>query len=285
MTVAPQSNPTVARRELAVFFRSLREQRKHSLDELAGYLGVAASQASRLDTGARGYRVEDVEKLSTWYDLAEADRKRLLALAEESRRRSWWQQVEVAPAYRTLIGMELAAVSINEYCGSVMPGLLQTRDYAEAAAAAGAIDVQPEKIHSAAAVRMRRQEVLERDPPPQLWVVMDEAALARVAGGREIMLTQLQHLHSIAMRPNITVQVIGFEYGLHPGLTGHFILLGMDGSLPDVVYKEDQLESSDSSLEENLRFTRRLWDSLRALALSPRDSLDRIMQYAERLAN
>ncbi|MDT7794234.1 MAG: hypothetical protein QOD59_3670 [Mycobacterium sp.] len=158
------------------------------------------------------------------------------------------------------------------------------RNSAEAAVAAGSIDVQPEKIHSAADVRMRRQEVLSVTHRRN-WVVMDEAALARVAGGREVMLTQLQRLHSAARRPNVTVQVIGFEYGLHPGLTGHFILLEMEGSLPDVVYKEDQLESSDSSLEENLRFTRRLWDSLRALALSPRDSLDRIMQYAERLAN
>ncbi|OLT14229.1 hypothetical protein BJF78_19715 [Pseudonocardia sp. CNS-139] len=219
MDVAQEPNPTAARRELALYFRTLREQRRYGLDQLAAYLGVSEAQASRLDKGARGLRPEDVRRLARWYQLPEPERDRLLALSSESRRRGWWQQVDLDESYRTLIGMEQAAHAINEYCGSVIPGLLQTREYAEAAGAAGALDVPRSRVDLAIEVRMRRQQVLDRDSPPLLWVVLDESALARVAGGRAAMRTQLEHLLAAADRPGVTIQVIGFEYGVHPAAT------------------------------------------------------------------
>ena len=85
---------------------------------------------------------------------------------------------------------------------------------------------------------MRRQQILARQPPPELWVVIDEAALARVAGGQAVMRNQLEHLLSKANEPGITVQIIGFEYGLYPGGGNHFILLRMGDDLPDVLYTE-----------------------------------------------
>ena len=185
VTVAVDANPTVARRQLAVFLKRLREQRKRSLDEVAKHLGVAVSQASRLDTGARGYSPDDVGSLASWYGLSETDEASLLALAEESRKRAWWQQVDLMPSYRTLIGMEQAAESINEYTSSVIPGLLQTRDYAQAMIRASELDIRPDRVEQAVAVRMRRQQVLTRERAPQLWVVIDEAVLARVTGGIE----------------------------------------------------------------------------------------------------
>ena len=283
MTGAPQVNPTVARRELAMIFRAFREQQKRSLEEVASHLGVSVPQASRLDTGARGFRPEDVRRLADWYGLPAAEVPRLLVLAEESRRRGWWQQVEVPPSYRTLIGMEQAAESINEYGGLVIPGLLQTRKFAEAATAAVVLDIQPERIRQLVDVRMRRQEVLERGRPPELWVILDEAVLARTTGGSGVMLGQLEHLVTSATRPHITIQVIGFDYGLYPGQAGHFILLGMGGNLPDVIYTEDLIQISDSSEADEVRNVRKLWDSLRAIALSPRASVERIEQYAGRL--
>lgn len=282
MTAVAEANPTVARRRLAVYFRKLRDQRGYSLDQLATLLGVDLSQASRLDTGARGFRVEDVRKLCREYDLPAAELPQLLALAEESRRRAWWQQYDLAPSLRTLIGMEQSALSIGEYAGNVVPGLLQTRDYAQAASAT-ATDVPPQKLADVVTVRMRRQQILEREQPPDLWVVIDEAVLARVAGGPAVMRNQLEHLLSKAGEPDITVQVIGFEYGLYPGGGNHFILLRMVDGLPDVLYTETLRTRLDTTEPGELATARRVWDNLRALALSPKDSLARIEQYIDRL--
>jgi transcriptional regulator with XRE-family HTH domain len=279
-----EANPTVARRRLAVYFQNLRKRHGVGLEELSGVLGVALSQASRLDTGARGLRVEDVEKLSRRYGLATDEQTRLTAFAEEARRRAWWQQYDLAPAFRTVIGMEQAALSISEYAGCVVPGLLQTRDYATAAVAANAIDVSRQVITNAVEVRMRRQAILARKRPPELWVVIDEAVLARVAGGPMVMRQQLEHLYARSQDPGVTVQVIGFEYGLYPGGGNHLILLQMEDDLPDVLYAETVQGQKDTTDITELRTMRRLWDTLRALALSPRDSAARIRWHVDRLS-
>jgi transcriptional regulator with XRE-family HTH domain len=99
-----RTNPTVARIRLAALFREARQRTGRSLDDLSGFSGVSAPQASRLDSGARGFRPDDVLRLAEWYGLGEADAHGLLALAEEGRRREWWQQVDLPDAYRTLIG-------------------------------------------------------------------------------------------------------------------------------------------------------------------------------------
>jgi transcriptional regulator with XRE-family HTH domain len=283
--VAQEPNPTAARRELALYFRTQREQHKYGLDQLAEYLGVSEAQASRLDKGARGLRPDDVRRLADWYRLPDAERDRLMVLASKSRRRGWWQQVDLDDSYRTLIGMEQAAHSINEYCGSVIPGLLQTRDYAVAAGAAGALDVPQAQIDLAIEVRMRRQQVLERDNPPQLWVVLDESALARVAGGPSVMGAQLQYLMAAADRPGVTVQVIGFEYGVHPGGDSNFIMIDSSAGLPGLVYVEGLRGHWESTMDHDIRRYRRIWDVLRALALNPRESRDRIAQHIELLSS
>ena len=282
VTTVSEANPTVARRRLAVYFRKLREQHAFGLDRLSTILGVALSQASRLDTGARGFQVEDVQKLAQWYGLEPGEQARLVALAEEGRKRAWWQQFDLDPPLRTMIGMEQAAVSIGEYAGSVIPGLLQTPDYARASFAAALVDVPRQTADDVVAVRMRRQQVLARARPPELWVVIDEAALARVAGGAAVMRRQLEHLHAKANEPGMTVQVIGFEYGIYPGGGNHFVLLRME-DLPDVLYTESLEKHSDTTDPSALQATRKLWDALRALALSPRDSADRIMKYINQL--
>ena len=285
MTAAGEANPTVARRKLAVYFRQLREQQQVSLGIIAQVLGVDRSQASRLDTGARGFQVEDVQKLARWYGLDDADRTLLVALAEEQRRRAWWQQYDLDPAVRTLIGMEQAALSIAEYASSVIPGMLQTRDYAVAVAsgARGVLDVDQQRLIDAVEVRMRRQRVFDRTRPPELWTVIDEAALARAQGNAEVMRGQLEHLHARATEPGITVQVIGFEYGPYPS-GDHFILLHMGGLLSEVLYTDSLHKPTLTTDVQELRGARRLWDGLRALSLSPRDSAERIKEYLDRVS-
>jgi transcriptional regulator with XRE-family HTH domain len=279
-----EPNPTLARRQLAVIFHDIREQRKYSLDDVARQLGVSVPQASRLDTGARGYRVQDVDRLSVWYDLAKPERDRLLVLADEGRRRAWWQQVDLPSSYRTLIGMERAALSINEFCSTVIPGLLQTRAYAEAAIMDTQVGIQPTEAKQAADVRIRRQDVIDRPDPPELSMVLDETALARGAGGPSVMRPQLQRLLELSSRPEVTIQVIGFESNLYPTGAGQFMLLRMPKGLPDVYYAEGQLGATDTSADIQLRQGWRLWQTLQAIAMSPRLSAERIAQYRDRLS-
>jgi transcriptional regulator with XRE-family HTH domain len=283
VTVATEANPTLARRELSVYFRTLREQHGYSVGRLAEVLKVAQSQASRLDTGARNFRDQDVRELCRLYDLGVDERNRLLAIAEESRMRAWWQQVELLDSYRTLIGLEQGALVINEFCAGAIPGLLQTRSYAEAAARDSQMGVQAADIQRAIDVRMRRQRLLERAKPPEMSFIVDEAALARGAGTADTMQEQLQHLLDLSRRSEITIQIIGFEEGVYPGHVGQFILLRMSRNLPDVYYTEDQLNTSDTTDVNDVRAARRLWELLQARALSPRKSADRIAEYRDRL--
>jgi transcriptional regulator with XRE-family HTH domain len=274
-------NPTVARRELAVYFNRLREQRGRSLGDLAGQLNVAQSQASRLDKGVRGFRLSDVELLSDWYGLAEGERARLLALAGDARRRAWWQQTDLDDAYRTLIGLEQAAESISEYCYSVVPGLLQTRNYARVLGELA--ELRPEVTEVAVDVRMRRQQILDRPNPPELTVIIDEAALAR-GPGPEMKVEQLEKLLEFARRPRTTVQVIGFEAGLYPLGVSQFILLEMGSRLPVVYYSEDQFRRADTTDEDTVRRARQLWKVLQSKALDPVRSAHRIAQHRDDLA-
>lgn len=278
-----RSNPTVARIRLAALLREARERTGKSLDDLSRFLGTSAPQASRLDSGARGFRPRDVPRLAEWYGFGEADADGLVALAEESRRREWWQQVDLADAYRTLIGMEQAAQSFSEYNANVVPGLLQTQEYARVAVIAGAVEIDPrvtmDQVDRAVDVRLRRQAILEGDPPPKLEVVIDEAVLARGPRDATIRRRQLEHLRSAADRPNVTVQVIGFEFGLHTSARGNFILLDMGGELPDLFYSEGVRGASFTTVSEDVERNRRIWNELRAKALDKFASKDRIEWY------
>ncbi len=283
--MAVEPNPTAARRELALVFRMLREQWGRGLPDLAQYLGVTEAQASRLDRGVRGMRPDDVRRLAAWFGLPDAERDRLLALAAESRKRAWWQQVEVPDeAYRTLIGMEQAAEFIGEYGSGVVPGLLQTPAYARASTSGSDPRLTDEQIDTVVSVRMRRQEILRRARPPRLRVILDEAVLARVTGRREAMRDQLRHLAAVADRTAVTLQVIGFEYGTHPGVNSQFIMIDAGHGLPDLVYVEGLRGRAEfTSAAETQRY-REAWDTLAAIALDPRRSRERIEEYLERLA-
>lgn len=283
-TAVTDVNPTLARRALAVIFSGLREQRGLAVGDVAEHLGVSQSMASRLETGARGYKVEDAEKLAKLYDLGGNQKKRVRALAEESRKRTWWQQVELHDSYRTLIGFEQAAESVFEYAAIAMPGLLQTREYAEACAAAMASRATRDEITAATDIRVRRQQVLDKDAAPGLEVVIDESVLARGAGGPDVMRAQLHHLIEMSNRPGILIQVLPFTVGIYPSETVQFIILELPSIVPDYYYSELLTSSGkDTDKDETVRDKRRIARELQALALDRKQSEELIESYAKNL--
>ena len=142
----------------------------------------------------------------------------LVQLARESRQKGWWHAYSdtIEPRFATYIGLESAASEIRIYEVTLIPGLLQTEDYARAVIAAGAVDGAPEAVERNVAVRMARQPTLLTEDPPQLWTVLDEAALHRRVGGSELMRMQLERLLEMSALPNVAIQVLPFGAGAHP---------------------------------------------------------------------
>jgi len=241
-----QAGPTVGRMLLGARLRRLRQAAGVTRDSAGTAIRASGSKISRLELGRTGFKQRDVYDLLTLYGVGdEAERAVLLSLARQANTAGWWHAYGEAlpPWFEPYLGLEQAAGIIRSYDVQFIPGLLQTPDYARAVArlADGASEADAEQV---VALRMRRQQLLYRENPPHLWVVIDEAALRRPIGGRAVMLAQVDQLIRMSRRRNITVQVMPFSAGGHAGVGGQMILLRFpEGLLPDLVYQE-QLDSA-----------------------------------------
>jgi hypothetical protein len=146
--------------------------------------------------------------------------------------------------FEAYVGLEEVATQIRAYEVQFVPGLLQTEDYARAVTLLGHDAASAREIERRVRLRMTRQAVLKREDPPNVWAVIDEAVLRRPAGGPAVMRGQLEHLAELALRPNVTIQIIPFQTGGHSAAGGPFSILRFaEPDLPDVVYLE-QLTSA-----------------------------------------
>jgi transcriptional regulator with XRE-family HTH domain len=181
--------------------------------------------------------------------------------------------------FRDWLEAEREATSLRTWQPLLVPGLLQTADYARSILAAGPAPDE-ERLEQMVAARIERQAILDRASPPTLWVVLDETVLHRCVGSPQIMRDQLLHLTELAARPRITIQMVPAKAGAHAGLLGAIIIAGFDGA-PDIVYLETSadgqvIEKPSVVAEVTLRF-----DTLRAVALPRDDSADLIVKVAE----
>ncbi|MBD0293466.1 MAG: helix-turn-helix domain-containing protein [Jiangellaceae bacterium] len=232
---------------LGAHLRKLREAKGVSREE-AGYLiRGSESKISRMELGRVSFKERDVADLLTLYGLNdEEERNALLTLARDANRPGWWhREGDILPNwFQSYMGLEAAASLIRTYEVQFVPGLLQTADYARAVILLGHRQAPATEVERRVDLRMKRQRLLNRPDPPLLWVVIDEGALRRLVGGREVMRAQLEALIDASKMPNVRIQVIPFEYGGHAAAGGSFALLRFpDQDLPDVVYVE-QLNSA-----------------------------------------
>lgn len=275
-------SPTVRRRELGARLRALRLATGMTVEDVAGRMEVSPAKISRIETAARGVSVADVRFLCDLYEVSPEERDRLLSLTRESKRRSWWQQYGLPEAVVTYVGLEDSAQSIHQYETSLVPGLLQVADYARALTAGILPDLDPDALEQLVQARVTRQELLLREQPPDYWVVLDEAALHRVVGGPEVMREQLTALVERSRPRHVTVQVIPLEAGAHPGMDSAFEMLQLE-EVSDVVHIEGLIGSFFLQSPTDLTRYRRAFDQLRAIAMSPRDSRDRVLAVLDRL--
>jgi transcriptional regulator with XRE-family HTH domain len=242
VAVPAGGSPTVRRILLGSQLRRLRED-KHISREDAGYhIRASESKISRLELGRVGFKERDVNDLLVLYGVTdETERSALLALAREANQQGWWQSYsDVLPSwFQPYIGLEESASQIRTYELQFIPGLLQTEDYARAVITRGALGAPKEVIDSRVNVRMNRQQVLARENPLRLWVVLDEAALRRPIGGDRIMHAQINHLLELISSPFLTLQVMPFAFGGHTAEGGAFSILRFpDPEMADIVYLE-----------------------------------------------
>lgn len=277
-------NPTVRRRRLGSELRKLREQKGMTAEEVAARLLVSQSKISRLENGRRSISQRDVRDLCGVYgveDVRIVDS--LMQMAKESRQQGWWHAFGDIP-YSVYIGLETEAASLRVFEPQVVPGLLQTTAYASAVIAGNLPEASPEQVDKRVNVRMRRQErISAADSPLRMWAVIDEAALCRKVGDNQIMREQLHHLVELSRLPHVTVQVLPFEAGAHPGLSGQFAVLEFtDTTDATVVYLEGV--NSDLYLEKDadVQAYSVMYEHLRAQALSAEQTRHFIQEAAER---
>jgi transcriptional regulator with XRE-family HTH domain len=245
--VGARCGPTALRIALGAQLRRLREDRNLTTGEAAEAIRATHSKISRLERGRSGPRQRDVADLLTLYGVTdEAEREQLLTLARQAAAPGWWQQYsDILPKWFELyIGLERAASVIRTYEVQFVHGLMQTEDYARAVILIANAHAPAEEIERRVSIRMKRQQVLTQPDAPELWAVLDEAALRRAPCGRNVMRAQLEHLLQITDLPNVTLQIVPFQAGPHAAAGGPFTILRFpEPDLPDVVYLE-QLNSA-----------------------------------------
>ena len=247
MLVGARSGPTALRIALGAQLRRLREASNLTTSEAAEAIRATHSKISRLERGRTTARQRDVDDLLTLYGVTdEAQREELLTLTRQASAPGWWQQFsDVLPKWFELyIGLEKAASIIRSYEVQFVHGLLQTEDYARAVIMIANAHAPAEEIDRRVSVRMRRQQLLTQPDAPELWAVLDEAALRRPPDGPQVMRAQLEHLLQLIDLPNVTLQIVPFHVGPHAAAGGPFAILRFpEPDLPDVVYLE-QLNSA-----------------------------------------
>ncbi|MEU7254278.1 helix-turn-helix transcriptional regulator [Streptomyces rimosus] len=247
MSASESSGSVVRRILLGAQLRRLRESRGITR-EAAGYsIRASESKISRMELGRVSFKARDVEDLLTLYGVNDPqEREALLVLAREANVAGWWHSYgDVLPGwFQTYVGLEGAASLIRAYEVQFVHGLLQTQEYAHAVVRRGMPDAGAAEIDRRVALRLERQKLLLAERPPEFHCVLDEAALRRPYGDREVMRGQLRHLIELSERPNVRLQVMPFSFGGHAGESGAFTTLGFpEPGLPDVVYLE-QLTSA-----------------------------------------
>ncbi|MER7460814.1 helix-turn-helix transcriptional regulator [Micromonospora sp. NPDC126480] len=278
------ASPTVRRRRIARELRQLRERAGMTLDVAARQLDMSKSNLSRIENAQIGIKPRDVRAALALYQVTGADAEALIEIARGAQQRGWWQNYsDVLPEwFEFYVGLEAEAATLRTYEAEAVPGLLQTEAYAREVFRRTAGE---EGIERKVAARLRRQEVLHRDDPVELSVVLNESVLHRPVGGRAVMADQLAHIAKVAQLPNVTVQVLPFSAGGHPAMGAPYVILTFaDAADAAVVYLENL--TTGLALEEagHVAGYSLVHEELRRLALGPEASHARFTEASRNFA-
>lgn len=268
-----EPNPTVRQRELGMRLRQVRTGLGLTVDDVASRMLCSATKVGRIETGTRRASLRDVRDLCQIYELSESHAAELMALAREARQPGWWTQysdLNLTP----YIGLEHEAAAITAFSMYSVPALLQTTDYAEALSSRPAASVDPAIADKRIEALLKRQQILDRHPPPRYRALLDEAVLHRQVGGRGVMVAQLGKILDLAQAGQVIVQVVPFNVGAHGATDSNFELFqfGKD-TLPPVVFVEGLVSNLYQERPADIERYLLTADYLRDAALNPRESI------------
>jgi transcriptional regulator with XRE-family HTH domain len=267
--------PTVRLRRLATELRRLRTAAQLSREHVEERTGVNEGTLYRIETARARPQKRTLMALLDLYGADDALRADLLAISRGSDDQGWMRPYHVGlpETYTAYIGFEDQARSVRNYQSLFIPGLLQTEEYARSVITGTLPKATRAEVDQRVQARMERQHLLDRENPLELWTVIDEAALHRGVGGQAVMAWQAGHLRDMGRRPNVTVQVIPFEAGAHPGMPGSFSHLDFPDPLdPELVYIDTLAGELFLESDDDMRLYRSMFDHLRAMALSPAET-------------
>ncbi|MFI1964366.1 helix-turn-helix domain-containing protein [Streptomyces pathocidini] len=269
---------TVLGRKLGGQLLALRDAAGKTQLEAAKVLSATATKVVKMERGWVPMRDPDIRALCDLYGVDDADTVGgllLLAQADRERRKAkgWWNQYPELRAMAEYVALEDIATSVRTWQLAIVPGLLQTSDYARALAVGNGSWEDPDEIEPFVESRMARQVRLSGDRPLQLWAVLHEGALRQLIGGREVMRGQLEHLLEAARQPNVRLQVVPFLAGAHPGMTSAFTVVSFaEPGAMEVVHMDTTSTTIWLESESDAAHHSAIFDRITRLGLAQRSS-------------
>jgi transcriptional regulator with XRE-family HTH domain len=280
-------SPMVRRRQLMAELKRLRDAAGLTQEDVADQLDWHSTKVMRIETGRTAPHPNDVRVMLGLYGVTSPEQvSALVKLAQDARQRGWWYSYRdvLLNRYEFFIGLEAEASSIRNFELAMVPGLLQTEDYARAVIRGGPMELHADEVERRVEVRMTRQQALSQEDRPQFWAILDEAAIRRTVGGPAVMRRQLESLAQAAEQVKTTIQIVPFGAGAHSGQLGPFVILDFPGpSEPEVVTMETVGGNLYVDKPEEVRLYTTAFDHLRAVALSPGDTRAMLRAAADAL--
>jgi transcriptional regulator with XRE-family HTH domain len=279
--MASEPSPILRRRQVGTRLRQLREAAGKSLADVAAYLECSAAKVSRIENGRLLARIPDVRNMLDLFEVGDTDRAELLDLVRESREKGWWQSYSdvLGEVQGQSLGFEDSASEIWNYDEYLVPGLLQTREFAYAVAA-NRLDIPERVVERQIEMRMIRQSILTRPVPPRVFFVLDESVLHRIAAfGGTVARQQLDRFVAAAALPNVTVQIQPYTLGItsHVSFT---VYTFPDPADPRMVYLDGLVENLlDSRVGAVGQYVAN-FEAIRSLTLSAEESTAFIARVA-----
>ncbi|MBM7052583.1 MULTISPECIES: helix-turn-helix domain-containing protein [Streptomyces] len=277
------------RRRLGAELKRLREKAGVKMEEAAERIGGDKPKISRQENGRQGVSKLEIEALLALYGVSdERLRTALTTLAREGRRKGWWAQYSdiLTAGFQERLSIESDAARILAFQPMLVPGLLQTVEYATEVIRSVNKTATEEEIDSYVEVRKSRQEIFARESPPQYLCLLDEAVLRREVGGPAVMAAQLDKILEMNNPPKLTIQVVPFAQGWHAGADGPFNVYSypdpMDLDVVNLEYLDGALYLEEDESVERYQLA---FDELRAAALTSRQSMELISAVKREFVN
>ena len=268
---------TVRRLWLASELKSWREQSGQTAEQVAAALDWSHSKVSRIESAKVGVSATDTAALCKHYDIPAEHAAAMDRVAREARRKTWFQREYadvVIDWFAQYVGLEESASKLQTFESLVVPGLLQTDNYARAVTRATLVDATSTEVEQKTAFRLKRQSIMDKNDPPHMWAIMAEGVIRQHVGGSGVMTEQLNYLIETAARPHVTIQIMPFEAGAHAAMTGPFVIINFPEPFPRVVYTDYLTSSAYLQEPEDVSRYSLIFDHLMARALDPERSID-----------